>query len=323
MMLEPNMLLVQRRPIKDKNNDFQFLEKLEKAAESLLKQDNVLKALEFMTQALCLRKMMYGDDSNETYTYLSLILKEFLNASCNLIEKDDTKIAISVLGNIYNLTRSYSDKFMSEACDILNTTACAYRKINKLKNAKRYALAALKILKGNPEIMMNRASVYLNLCAIYSNLNEHQIAAEFCKLAVQNAQEEIVNLKLIKPLKEDYSRKITTLGVAYHNLGVEEELLKHNDSAIEWFRKAVTFMEHHGDNTQRHLLDNFKKTYEDAVKNRTNNYGKKSKTNRRKSEHVIERLLTPRYDHESRSSYSKFNQPELDVSPIISNISQP
>jgi hypothetical protein len=48
-----------------------------------------------------------------------------------------------------------------------------------------------------------------------------------------------VNLKL---QGQDFGENITSLGVAYHNCGIEEEKLGNYDSALDWYRKAVVFM---------------------------------------------------------------------------------
>ena len=47
---------------------------------------------------------------------------------------------------------------------------------------------------------------------------------------------------------------MSSLGVAYHNVGIEEEKLKNYEGAIAWFRKAVQFMEKHAKGQQRDIL---------------------------------------------------------------------
>ena len=45
------------------------------------------------------------------------------------------------------------------------------------------------------------------------------------------------------------TEKIVILGIAYHNLGVEEEFLKHYDACLEWYEKAYQLaIQHVGEN---------------------------------------------------------------------------
>ncbi|CAG9314910.1 unnamed protein product [Blepharisma stoltei] len=306
-MVEPSMLLVKRRNTRINSADLQILERIERTIDSLIKQKRFLDCIEFVNKALPIRKSFYGENSNEVLSFLAQMLKLISKGAGLLVYKENPLEAIKILQNLLKISQPYHLKLIPESCSVLNTLACAYRHCGRYQKSLKFAHQALQIIKDYPDIDVDRSSLYLNLCTIYSNLNTHKDAAYYCKLAVQNAQEELVNLNSSKDT-EDYKQKIKILGVAYHNLGVEEECLKHYESSIEWYKKSVSFMKSYADESQSQLLENFKKTYKAAVESQINRE-KTKKLNGKKNNYAF---ASARLDENMKI----FGESESDLSPI-------
>jgi len=119
-----------------------------------------------------------------------------------------------------------------------NNLACYYRRIGKLKKSLEYLEKALdlkKVIKATETI----ADTHLNICAVLSQLGKHEQALEHAMAAIILLQEEMLNCVLKpdnpKPTKDKYS----ILAIAYHNMGVEQEFMKRNDTALVSYRKAI------------------------------------------------------------------------------------
>ena len=251
-------------PTPDSSEDFHLLEGLDNAVESLLSIGKTKKASDCMNQALKIRINLYGDNSKEVLSYLSFILKKTCASCSSLIEKDKLQSTIELLRNLLVLSSNYPlAQIAPETCEVYNTLACALRKNSKPKIAKKYAMKSLALANSFKASEKLLSSIYLNLCAIYSTLSQHKEAAMYCSQAIQLAQEDLLNLKLSKP-SEDYHQEVAVLAVAYHNLGVEEEYLKNYEIALSWYRKAIKFLDKHASSSHFSMLEEFKKSYEDA-----------------------------------------------------------
>ena len=67
---------------------------------------------------------------------------------------------------------------------------------------------------------------------------------------------------------QELTEKIVILGIAYHNLGVEEEFLKHYDACLEWYSKALKLAQQHIGESEE-ITKTFKESYSQAKKVRT------------------------------------------------------
>ena len=100
-----------------------------------------------------------------------------------------------------------------------NNLACYYRKVGKLKLALTYLQKALQIEK-QQEVSENAADTHLNICAVLSQLNKHDLALLHGTSAVALLQEMMIRGITLNP------ERIAVLAIAYHNIGVEQEFLK-------------------------------------------------------------------------------------------------
>jgi len=248
----------------NEQDDYQFLVNMEAAIEALMSQRKLTKALECASHVLNLRKDFYGANSEEFVMFLKNLAKRTFQAAVQCLESNEGNQALTALKLLEEMLASQRavEAFVTEICELYNQLACSYKRLDKPRLTKSYLEKALELSRTYKEAPIDRASLHLNMCAVLSGLSKHKEAVKYGASAVQYAQEELVNLKLAG--ETETSQKVTMLAVAYHNLAVEEEHLKNYDSALEWYNKAVSFMEAHGN--QSNLLEEFKKSAAAAFK---------------------------------------------------------
>ena len=98
----------------------------------------------------------------------------------------------------------------------------------------------------------------MNICAVLSQLNKHELALNHAMSAVILLQEMMLAKKLdpeAYPYDDYYDEteegvvpetskdRTAVLAIAYHNMGVEQEFLKSYPAAILSYKKAVNFAE--------------------------------------------------------------------------------
>ena len=286
--MEPSFYKLKRRSGLS-NHEYEFLKGLEKAAENLIRQKSLAKGWNYIQQAIALRKTLFGEGSQKVISYVTRSANLMISSSYSLIEETNPKQLIPILKEVSLLTDTYC--LIPQKLDIFNTLSITYRNRGKLKISHSYAEKALKIIDNHPDEDLNKAQVYLNLCTIMSHLQKHKQASQYCKVAIQCIQEELVSLKLSNSTKK-YNQKVTVLSIAYHNAGVEEEQLGHYSQAIEWFKKSVKLLEEHNLNQQ--LLNEFKSSLEEALKH--------YKPNLRSSQSLLARSIrSKKFESDSES----------------------
>ncbi|OMJ87154.1 hypothetical protein SteCoe_11153 [Stentor coeruleus] len=111
----------------------------------------------------------------------------------------------------------------------LNNFGCYYRRTGNLAIAQNFLRKALEILTKPPIDVHQLGGTHLNICAIVSQTGNHESALSHALIAL--------NLFTSKYL-EDPSL-LTTLLVAYHNVGIEYEYLAQYSQACGVFTKAL------------------------------------------------------------------------------------
>jgi tetratricopeptide (TPR) repeat protein len=155
-----------------------------------------------------------------------------------------------------------------------NNMACYYRRIGKMRSALNFLQKALSIEAKlqRPEV---QADTHLNICAVLSQLNKHELALNHAMSAVILLQEMMLARKLDPesyPYDEDEAAeegagqnkdRTAVLAIAYHNMGVEQEFLKSYPAAILSYKKAVNFAEKHL-GADDGITQNLRNVYENA-----------------------------------------------------------
>jgi tetratricopeptide (TPR) repeat protein len=126
----------------------------------------------------------------------------------------------------------------------LNNFGCLYKRKGQPNVALYYLQKALKIELTTSNDPTNLSGTHLNLCAILSKLNRHEAA-------LQHSQRALEVLKALHDIetgsdaeavvREDSNggaNLVTTLIIAYHNVGTELEHLNRIDEAVLMYERA-------------------------------------------------------------------------------------
>ena len=157
-----------------------------------------------------------------------------------------------------------------------NNMACYYRRIGKMRTALNFLQRALTI-ESRLQRPETQADTHLNICAVLSQLNKHELALNHAMSAVILLQEMMLRRKLdpksaidddmdeapAQAQKDTNKDKVAVLAIAYHNMGVEQEFLKSYPAAILSYKKAVNFAEKHL-GAEDGITQNLRSVYENA-----------------------------------------------------------
>ena len=138
----------------------------------------------------------------------------------------------------------------------------------------RYLEQALSI-EGRLSKVDTRADTHLNICAVLSQLNKHELALNHAMSAVILLQEDLLTKTIDgddEPEKKEETKKdgkdeskdrVGVLAIAYHNMGVEQEFLRSYHAAILSYKKAYNFAEKNL-GAEDNITLNLKNVYENA-----------------------------------------------------------
>jgi tetratricopeptide (TPR) repeat protein len=130
-------------------------------------------------------------------------------------------------------------------------------------------------LEGRLQRAEIQADTHLNICAVLSQLNKHEMALNHAMSAVILLQEGMLRKRIdpaaaqededIQSTIPDANSKDRTavLAIAYHNMGVEQEFLRSYPAAILSYKKAVNFAEKHL-GPEDGITQNLRNVYENA-----------------------------------------------------------
>lgn len=116
----------------------------------------------------------------------------------------------------------------------LNNLGCFYKRAAQPLQALEYLQAALDLAADSDRT--NLAGTHLNICAIKSQLGNHQ-------QALQHALEALRLLSAC--LQAPSPNQVTTLVIAHHNAGVEMEYLRQGEQAAEAYRQGLDLANQH------------------------------------------------------------------------------
>ncbi|CAG9325072.1 unnamed protein product [Blepharisma stoltei] len=109
-----------------------------------------------------------------------------------------------------------------------NNLGCFFKRSGELNKALLYLKNALELENDYPTDSINIAGTHLNICAIYSQLGEHNKALEF----------SIEALDILNSCHDKNENLLETLMIAYHNVGTEYEYLNQKKNALNIYRKG-------------------------------------------------------------------------------------
>lgn len=219
--------------------DFLF-ENFEIETQEMINKRNHQEIIRYLNKILLLSKTS-NYSNGLVHKAAQLIDKIFKNC---LPDLEDPNRNLVLLQNVKLVLSQHPGVLVPQRCSLLSNLACTYRRLGKPHSAKKYLEKALEMMKNNREVLIDKASIYLNFCAVFSNLKRHKDALDYGTLAVQYAQDDMLNLCNDLPESEQI-QKITVLAISYYNLAVEQEYLNRNDDACEWYNKALKFLQKH------------------------------------------------------------------------------
>jgi tetratricopeptide (TPR) repeat protein len=220
------------------------LERIDAKCTALQQEGKYTEALENMEKGLVLRQHFFGSDSPEVRESCRTV-----GEMCNLLamtylQQEQFPVVLELLRKAEILTETYPPG----RAVTLNNFACYYRRQGNLHKALTHLTEALAI-EAKLEYVPNRADTHLNMCAVLSQLGRHQGALEHAQSALILLHEELfsssvstnqTNQSHATPIPlENRLDRVAVLGIAYHNVGVEQEFLKKLDLSIHSYKKGV------------------------------------------------------------------------------------
>ncbi|CAG9334016.1 unnamed protein product [Blepharisma stoltei] len=133
-----------------------------------------------------------------------------------------------------------------------NNLGCYYKKVGKLNIALQFLQKALDLSINSPVESTNLAGTHLNICAIKSQLGNHDSAVKSVTKAISLLSEA-----------ERYEKTeniVNTLAIAYYNAGIEYELLGFFAKAEEAYRLGIEKAKSNKTETH-HVMDLLIKNY--------------------------------------------------------------
>lgn len=198
------------------------------------------------------KKQIYGTNSRQ-FTRSCKQLCEICNIlAVYYLKKEDINSALDLLKKSEELCENNE---LGQAMTF-NNMACYYRRIGKMRTALNFLQRALTI-ESRLQRPETQADTHLNICAVLSQLNKHELALNHAMSAVILLQEMMLRKKLdpqscieddleepgAAQKKDTNKDKVAVLAIAYHNMGVEQEFLRSYPAAILSYKKAVNFAE--------------------------------------------------------------------------------
>ncbi len=148
-------------------------------------------------------------------------------------------------------------------------------------------------IEGRLSKVDTQADTHLNICAVLSQLNKHELALNHAMSAVILLQEDLLSWTIDgedKKDDEDKPRKgpdgkekdpakdrIGVLAIAYHNMGVEQEFLRSYHAAILSYKKAFNFAEKNL-GPEDGITQNLQNVYENARSELDPNFKKQKRS---------------------------------------------
>ncbi|KAL0586464.1 hypothetical protein ABG067_003851 [Albugo candida] len=223
----------------------QAIEMLDATIKFLKENHMDTQALSCSEQLLSLKREMYGFTHPTVLQTLEEVVQAYNSVAIELLSANKHTDCLSTLHKAETLIKP--DKFSGcEAGRILtyNNIACCLRRMGKLKSALRYLKEALQIGL-NCEHVKNISVTYMNLCAVSSQLGQHDAALEYAQAAVFYVQDELVGIGSV----DNYERsnisekgakeqKLLALAIAYHNFAVELEFNNKGEASLQWYKKS-------------------------------------------------------------------------------------
>jgi tetratricopeptide (TPR) repeat protein len=163
--------------------------------------------------------------SQETTQHVLSLNKDAMSS----VMTADLKISLKMLqDSLLILNNCHESQMKNKLLGITyNNLGCINKRMKKDLKALKYLQLACECERNALINSVDRASTHLNMCAIFSSLNQHESALKQSKQA----------LELLSGHENDFNY-IPTLVIAYHNTAVEYEYQKHFKLSLDYYQLA-------------------------------------------------------------------------------------
>ncbi|CAD8097340.1 unnamed protein product [Paramecium sonneborni] len=261
-----------------------------------LSEGKIEKYIQQLESSILQRTTLYGFDDLTMMKYNQTLCKLLNQQGLLALQKSNFEQCIEYLKKA-EVTTIYVPELKVQT---FNNLACYYRKMGKSRTALQYLQQALQI-----ELQQKQSTslpdIYLNLCAVLSQLERHDEAIQHIYLSIIMLQHQLLVQSLQKQeIKQDQEpsfpsrqssvqfvnsvksncnenkkiqERMSILVVAYHNLGVEMEHLKLQFESKKIFQSALQLSEQclPQDHHLRHTLEEIIKKYNNILQQQEGN----------------------------------------------------
>eukprot|EP00163_Fabomonas_tropica_P007870 TRINITY_DN1750_c0_g3_i1.p1 TRINITY_DN1750_c0_g3~~TRINITY_DN1750_c0_g3_i1.p1 ORF type:complete len:1799 (-),score=315.51 TRINITY_DN1750_c0_g3_i1:39-5435(-) len=222
-------------------------------------------ALQYMEKGLLLRKDLFGMKSDSVLAVSIDLATAYNTCAMSLLAQRRADAALSLLKKADMLTEPKGplalnhDERTRLRSVTFNNVGCLYKKCGKLHAALQALEKALSLevtfpaaargssKKGGGKsprdvfsMYANRSGTHLNICAILSQLGQHESAYEHAQYAVELLEEGAEATGIDgNDVDGDGINDRSLMAVALHNIAVEQEALQMTTEALESYKAAA------------------------------------------------------------------------------------
>eukprot|EP01022_Parablepharisma_sp_SALTPOND_P032897 TRINITY_DN872_c0_g1_i1.p1 TRINITY_DN872_c0_g1~~TRINITY_DN872_c0_g1_i1.p1 ORF type:complete len:1576 (+),score=322.07 TRINITY_DN872_c0_g1_i1:18908-23635(+) len=189
-----------------------------------------------------MRKQRY--DIREITKFISESAYQSNRNAMELLQQNQPKSALALLKQTDQLLIEFECKELAPIQNLTyNNLACSYKKAGNLQKALECLEKGVDICL-QYDVKENLAITHLNICAILGQVKKHRAALDHAVKAAFQFQEDLLRVQS-SPEKQqtELSEKTSLLGVAFYNMGMQEEAMGNISPAIEWYRKACSTLD--------------------------------------------------------------------------------
>ena len=214
---------------------------------ALKQSGNNIEALKKFDEAQQFIKHEHGDGSEllePVYNEIAIVCNVL---SMSHLQKEDYRMCQDLLKK----AELFAEGNPRMKAITFNNFACLFRKTNKLRNALNYLEMALALeytcLNDSDEDVSdglkisNPCEIHLNICAILSQLDKHDLALHHAMKALVLIQDELLAVTESQGSQQVVESRQTVMIIALHNIAVEYEYLKQYQSSLLTYQKARDF----------------------------------------------------------------------------------
>lgn len=217
-------------------SDLQNTRYLQTRTTHLLSKRLFIEAFQCLEQTLRMNRRISNTPQTQMRVFVNNTTREALEAMRQTYGLTDVPALVRCL---HHLEKSLSllevRHIPVSMCDLYSSLAAAYRLLPNPHLARSFWEKALVLAQQYPEAATRKPALYLSLCAVMTELKQHNQALQYAKKGLSLALERFHT--------RCSSDIVSLVAIGYHNVAVQEERLKRFDKAMESYKLAVKVLE--------------------------------------------------------------------------------